>query len=598
MPGAVILQQNHQPSYPYRIAVIENNMQVMSGVSCIVYHVILEDKDCHLSLVRYLKDFIELDSLLHKHFPKYRVPLPKLIKNNKINTLRSLFTLKKRKTNAERLQAYLNQSIVHIAQCSLLREFLSVQRDEDRMISKQSHGSHSNNSHHKSCTVAQPSIMTPPHTLKRKSSFYDVRQCKRLVAPPSPPTTISSIVHHDDAVHIDQFELIKVLGKGATGKVILVKRQAKLYALKTINKSWNITTREVNHIKMERDILATVSDLRHPFLIQLHWAFQDMQNLYLVLDYHAGADLATLLQRFICFPKEQCRLYCAEIVMGLQELHRHHILYRDLKPENVLLASDGHIVLTDFGLSKMFSDNEEHRTTTYCGTPEYLAPEIILQEEEYSYAADYWSLGTMLYEMITGITPFGAPTPDEMYERVLYDDLLFPAHFDPEAMDLIAGLLERDPFLRLGSGVSGVFEIRTHPYFINHLNWKDVYAKRVKPMYVPLTSSETDLSNFDPDFLRMSTHIKEENDEAILLRQKYLPEHCPAGLTENAFRGYSFIRQSDGMVNQNESEFTFFNDEDDTAYRHISDASFVSIKKPFRTSFIDYSHEDMDVVSL
>ncbi|KAI9264765.1 kinase-like domain-containing protein [Sporodiniella umbellata] len=539
-----------------RIAVIETKVKILNN-SCTVYHILLENQEQHFSLVRHMEDFYELDNLLYKHFPKYRIPLPKLKSAKK--TLGSLFAYKKGKENSELLQEYLYQSsLIDIGRTSLFRDFLSVQREEDRVISKTE-------------KCQQQSIVQPTMTLKRKRSFYDSKQSKR-------PSAIETI---------QQFELIKVLGKGATGKVILVRRKQdsnRLFALKTINKSWNITTREVNHIKMERDILATLSELNHPFLIQLHWAFQDTQNLYLVLDYHAGADLATLLQRFVCFPQDQCRLYCAEIIMGLQELHRHCILYRDLKPENVLLASDGHIVLTDFGLSKMFGNNEEHRTTTYCGTPEYLAPEIILQEDEYSYAADYWSLGTMLYEMITGDIPFAETTPDDMYERVLYDDLLFPANFDPEAMDLIDGLLEKDPLLRLGTGSSGVFEIRTHPYFSNHLVWKDVYSKRISPPYVPCMSSETDLSNFDPDFLGMSITIKEESDDAVLVRQRWLPEQCPAGLTENAFRGYSFI-QSNNSELKNESEFTFFgssiyDEEDNDTYSiQISETSSSSYTK-------------------
>ncbi|KAG0761808.1 hypothetical protein G6F62_005075 [Rhizopus arrhizus] len=503
------------------IAVIETNKNDET-----VYHIMLEDEEYHISLIRYKQDFYELDHLLNIHFPELRILLPKL--NKKLGTLRSLFDYKK-KTNTELLQDYLYQSIsTPIGKSSLFKDFLSVQRHEDRLILKKGH---------------QPSIAVQP-TLKRKRSFYDVRQTKR-----------PALNDYD----IQQFESIKVLGKGATGKVILVRKEKRLFALKAIHKSWSITAKEVNHIKMERDILAKLSELHHPFLIQLYWAFQDIQNLYLVLDYHAGADLATLLQRFIYFPQEQCRLYCAEIVMGLQELHRHSILYRDLKPENVLLANDGHIVLTDFGLSKLFDNDDEHRTNTFCGTPEYLAPEIILQRE-YSYAVDYWSLGTMLYEMITGVTPFAAPTLDEMYDRVLYDDLLFPAHFDPEAVDLIAGLLERDPETRIG----GVFEIRTHPYFINHLNWKDVYAKRVKPLYIPSVSSETDLSHFDPDFLCMSISIKEENDEAVLIRQKWLPSHCPAGLTMDAFKGYSFVRKEVDNEQSDNEDFTFFSYGDDS----------------------------------
>lgn len=238
--------------------------------------------------------------------------------------------------------------------------------------------------------------------------------------------------------------------------------------------------------------------------------------------------------------------------------------YRDLKPENVLLAADGHLVLTDFGLSKMFDERQakyEHRTTTFCGTPEYLAPEIILQDEEYSYAADFWSLGTMLYEMLTGVTPFAAETPEDMYDRVLYDDLVFPRRFDPEAQDLISGLLERNPMHRLGAGYGGVFELRSHAYFANHLNWKDVHAKRIQPAYVPLRTSETDLSHFDPDFLNMSTHIKEENDEAVMLRQRWLPDSCPAGLEKHAFRGYSYLDDEEQSSIMYESEISFFSSE-------------------------------------
>jgi serine/threonine protein kinase len=240
------------------------------------------------------------------------------------------------------------------------------------------------------------------------------------------------------------------------------------------------------------------------------------------------------------------------------------LYFRDLKPENVLLAADGHIVLTDFGLSKMFADNQDrydHRTATFCGTPEYLAPEIILQEDDYSYAADFWSLGTMLYEMLTGVTPFAADTPEAMYDRVLSDDPSFPETMEPEAIDLIAGLLERDPYERLGAGINGVFELRTHAYFSRHLNWKDVHAKRIQPRYVPLRTSETDLSNFDPDFLQMSTHIKEETDEAVELRQKWLPDTCPAGLTEHAFRGYSYIEPEDARQVGYESELSFSSNE-------------------------------------
>lgn len=622
MPGAINTHDNISNSINVRIAVIESNLQV-SGHVCAVFHIMLEDNANHFSLVRFIPDFIELDNLFNRHFRKHRIPLPKLEDNSlskfqynttsKIRTkpkMKKLFSsMKKKKSNSELLEQYLYRCIYSpIGYSSLFRDFLSAQRDEDRVISKVTVRQLVAQHH----TVAQDIevLMTSPSSITRKRSIDNNKCQESVMLPPSPPSSISidtdipaamdeSMTHFPEYCHdsklnttssicdfdedmicsvsinpqqpadrIDDFQLIKVLGKGATGKVILVREQSnprndKLFALKTITKSWNITQREVDHIRMERDILATLSQIHHPFLVRLHCAFQDCQNLYFVLDYHAGADLATLLQRYICFPPEQCRLYAAEMVMGLQELHRHHILYRDLKPENVLLAADGHIVLTDFGLSKMFDtdDKYDHRTTTFCGTPEYLAPEIILQEEEYSYAADFWSLGTMLYEMLTGVTPFAANSVDEMYDRVIHDELLFPAKFDPEAMDLIAGLLEKDPLNRLGAGFGGVFELRTHTYFSAHLNWKDVHAKRIQPIYVPMRTSETDLSNFDPDFLNMSTHIKEETDEAILLRRKYLPDSCPAGLNEDAYRGFSYIDTTNLDDIPYESEISFFSSE-------------------------------------
>ncbi|KAL9556182.1 hypothetical protein MBANPS3_001976 [Mucor bainieri] len=608
MPVSTLIPHNktwnlQQKLSSIRIAVIETNLRV-SGQTCTVFHIMLEDDLNHFSLVRFIQDFKELDALLFKHFPKHRIPLPKLTEDYSKKSILNTFK-KKKKSNSQLIETYLSKCLSSvIGRSSLFRDFLAAQRDEDRVISKvqvrqlvAQHEVSQNTvaiepmaSLKRKRSVCQQQKELPPsppssisitqfpdyhdrHDSGLTESVDDEMMCSSILPPEPATTTVDQDFYYDENEPIkdnnndtiNDYQLIKVLGKGATGKVILVREQTshRLFALKAITKSWSITKREVEHIRMERDILASLSAIHHPFLIRLNSAFQDRQNLYLVLDYHAGADLATLLQRYIRFPAEQCRLYAAEIVMGLQELHRHCILYRDLKPENVLLAADGHIVLTDFGLSKMFTDSDnkyEHRTTTFCGTPEYLAPEIILQDEEYSYAADFWSLGTMLYEMMIGITPFAADTPEEMYDRVLYDDLLFPNKFDPEAMDLIAGLLERDPLNRLGAGFGGVFELRTHAYFANHLNWKDVHAKRIQPSYVPLRTSETDLSNFDPDFLGMSTHIKEETDEAIILRQRWLPDSCPHGLQEHAFRGYSYIAEDERDIPY-ESEISFFSSE-------------------------------------
>ncbi|KAF7721263.1 hypothetical protein EC973_004990 [Apophysomyces ossiformis] len=333
-------------------------------------------------------------------------------------------------------------------------------------------------------------------------------------------------------VTIQDFQLIKVLGKGYMGKVFLVRTNSfpQLYALKAVSKSLLITPRDIEQAKMERDILSSLAKIRHPFLVRLHHSFQDANQLFLLLDYHAGGDLATQLALFVRFTPQRCKLYTAEILLGLQELHRLGILYRDLKPENILLSSDGHLVLTDFGLSKQFEPGlsmDNQRTRTFCGTPEYIAPEI-LQSREYSYEVDYWSLGTILYEMLVGETPFWANSPTEMYRRVVEDELEFPEDIDLVTADFIASLLEREPSRRLGTpNGGGPHSVRCHPYF-DRLDWSAVYDKRTMPPYIPQLQSETDFSHVHPEFLRMAPKLSSTISNAF------------SESLQSAFHGYSF----------------------------------------------------------
>ncbi|KAI8604776.1 kinase-like domain-containing protein, partial [Dissophora ornata] len=315
---------------------------------------------------------------------------------------------------------------------------------------------------------------------------------------------------------IDDFQLIRVLGKGCMGKVILVRehKSKKLFALKAISKEWVILQREIEHTKSERNILANVARISHPFLIKLRHSFQSNAQLFMVLDYYPGGDIATQLAKWHSFEPERCLFYAAEIVLGIEELHRQGIVYRDLKPENILLAIDGHIVLTDFGLSKQFPTFSasspylaEEKTNTFCGTAEYLAPEI-LRAAEYSYAVDWWSLGTLLFEMLTGITPFWAENHAQMYQRVLEDELEIPMGIDQNAANLLSGLLERDPERRLGS--QGATEVKMHPYF-ESIDWSVAMQRKLPCPYVPELLSEEDLSNFDDTFLTMTPRLSPGN---------------------------------------------------------------------------------------
>jgi serine/threonine protein kinase len=221
---------------------------------------------------------------------------------------------------------------------------------------------------------------------------------------------------------LDDFQLVKVLGKGCMGKVLLSreKSSSNLYAIKVISKRWVAShgPQEIEHTKAEQRILAELTRTRNPFLIRLHCSFQNHENLFLVLEYVGAGDLATQLAKWHRFCEARSRFYCAEMVEGIRELHRLNIIYRDLKPENVLLSPSGHIKLTDFGLSKQFRIShrmhpEDYydpltrpKTKTFCGTAEYLAPEVLM-ERPYGFEVDWWSLGTFLSEMLTGMVRSG-----------------------------------------------------------------------------------------------------------------------------------------------------------------------------------------------
>lgn len=250
---------------------------------------------------------------------------------------------------------------------------------------------------------------------------------------------------------LDDFIILKVIGRGIMGKVMLVrhKQSKQLYALKSIHKEWILSHGQIQHAKSERDILATFRDsifniqsdqdeleaAQKGFLIKLHASFQTSTEIFYVLDFMVGGDLASILAKEIRLGEFRSKFLAAEIAVGLNLLHSRGIIYRDLKPENVLLDSRGHVVLTDFGLSKILTNNP--KTNTFCGTAEYLAPEI-LKGEEYDRSVDWWSFGTMLYEMITGITPYWNENANIMYRRILLEDKIeFPTFVSIEARDII-----------------------------------------------------------------------------------------------------------------------------------------------------------------
>lgn len=297
-------------------------------------------------------------------------------------------------------------------------------------------------------------------------------------------------------VTAEDFELLKVIGKGSFGKVMQVKKKDthKIYAMKVLKKAQLVKRKQVAHTKTERKVL---EDISNPFIVSLRFAFQTDTKLYMILDYFTGGELFFHLKNGGRFTEERARFYAAEIAIALQCLHDHEIVYRDLKPENVLLDEEGHIRLTDFGLSKE-NVSTTKLTHTFCGTPEYLAPEVI-HGQGYGTPVDWWSLGTLLYEMLTGLPPFYNQNLHVMYEKIISGKLTFPSHLSPEARSLLTGLLERNPKLRLGTR-SGLEEIKRHPFFAVY-DFDKLYRKEIRPPFKPeTTEGKLDTTNIDDEF--------------------------------------------------------------------------------------------------
>ncbi|KAL9935834.1 hypothetical protein V8E36_005411 [Tilletia maclaganii] len=296
---------------------------------------------------------------------------------------------------------------------------------------------------------------------------------------------------------IESFELLKVIGKGSFGKVMQVRKRDtnRIYALKTIRKAHIVSRSEVTHTLAERTVLARVDN---PFIVPLKFSFQSPEKLYLVLAFVNGGELFHHLQREGRFSEVRSRFYAAELLCALEHLHSFNVVYRDLKPENILLDYTGHIALCDFGLCKL-DMTDERTTNTFCGTPEYLAPEL-LGGEGYTKAVDWWTLGVLLYEMLTGLPPFYSEDVNIMYTRILQDPLRFGDEVKADARDLLIQLLERDPRKRLGSQANGAQLIKAHPFFSKHIDWETLMAKKVQPPFKPAVTSAIDTSNFDPEF--------------------------------------------------------------------------------------------------
>ena len=317
---------------------------------------------------------------------------------------------------------------------------------------------------------------------------------------------------------IEDFELLKVVGKGSFGKVMQVRKKDtnRIYALKTIRKAHIISRSEVAHTLAERSVLAQINN---PFIVPLKFTFQSPEKLYFVLAFVNGGELFHHLQKEQRFDVNRSRFYTAELLCALECLHGFNVIYRDLKPENILLDYQGHIALCDFGLCKLDMKDED-RTNTFCGTPEYLAPELLMGNG-YNKTVDWWTLGVLLYEMLTGLPPFYDENTNEMYRKILSEPLHFPGPevVPPAAKDLLTKLLNRDPQQRLGA--NGAAEIKAHPFF-HAIDWRKLLQRKYEPAFKPNVVSTKSIAYSSVDQIRYA------NYSLYRLTRSILPTSIPS----------------------------------------------------------------------
>ncbi|GAA5821040.1 hypothetical protein JCM11251_001933 [Rhodosporidiobolus azoricus] len=314
--------------------------------------------------------------------------------------------------------------------------------------------------------------------------------------PPPVPVAAPPAARPARRVGLDDFNFLAVLGKGNFGKVMLAeeKKSAQLYAIKVLKKDFIIENDEVESTKSEKRVFLTAARERHPFLLGLHSCFQTETRIYFVMEYVSGGDLMLHIQREQFTPR-RAKFYAAEVLLALEYFHKNGIVYRDLKLDNILLTLDGHVKVADYGLCK-----EEmwfgKTTSTFCGTPEFMAPEIIL-EQRYGRAVDWWAFGVLIYEMLLGQSPFRGDDEDEIFDAILEDEPLYPIHMPRDSVR--QQLLTKDPARRLGASEADATEIKSHLFF-KDTNWSDVFHKRIPSPFYPAIKSATDTSNFDAEF--------------------------------------------------------------------------------------------------
>ncbi|KAF2368596.1 Protein kinase C-terminal [Trinorchestia longiramus] len=313
---------------------------------------------------------------------------------------------------------------------------------------------------------------------------------------------------------LDQFRLISVLGRGHFGKVILgqYKTTAEYFAIKALKKADIINRDEVESLLAEKRIFEVANSVRHPFLVNLFSCFQTESHVCFVMEYAAGGDLMMHIHADV-FDEPRAVFYAACVVLGLQYLHDNRIIYRDLKLDNLLLDTEGYVKIADFGLCKEGMGYGD-RTGTFCGTPEFLAPEV-LTEVSYTRAVDWWGLGVLIFEMLVGESPFPGDDEEEVFDSIVNDEVRYPRFLSIEAVAIMRKLLRKHPDRRLGASEKDAEDVKKQQFF-RSVNWDDLLQRKIKPPFVPTVTSSEDVSNFDEEFTNEKAVLTPPKESRIL----------------------------------------------------------------------------------
>uniref|UniRef100_A0A8C9TQS2 protein kinase C n=1 Tax=Scleropages formosus TaxID=113540 RepID=A0A8C9TQS2_SCLFO len=317
---------------------------------------------------------------------------------------------------------------------------------------------------------------------------------------------------------LTDFKCVAVLGRGHFGKVLLAeyKSTGEMFAIKALKKGDIVAREEVDSLMCEKRIFETVNSVRHPFLVNLFACFQTKDHVCFVMEYAAGGDLMMHIHADV-FSEPRAVFYAACVVLGLQFLHDHKIVYRDLKLDNLLLDTEGYVKIADFGLCKEGMGFRD-RTSTFCGTPEFLAPEV-LTETSYTRAVDWWGLGVLIFEMLVGESPFPGDDEEEVFDSIVNDEVRYPRFLSTEAISIMRRLLRRNPERRLGAGERDAEEVKKHPFFRN-VDWSGLLAKKARPPFVPIIQGREDVSNFDDEFTSEAPVLTPPREPRVLTEKE------------------------------------------------------------------------------